>query len=238
MVEVGTMSRNIHPFTAQSQLIEKLSQSISEQLQDAIDTHGKASLIVSGGSTPKPLFEKLRLSNIEWEKVSIGLCDERWVSPSDDDSNEKLVKTHLLQDRASKAKFVGMFIDNVQAENAELECTKKIKETLFPFTVVILGMGGDAHTASLFPNNKKLKEAYDLENEELCISIEPQTAPHMRMSLTRSAILSAKHLYLHFEGKKKLAVYNEALNSKDMYQTPISAILNQDILDVEVYYYE
>jgi len=232
------MSNNIHAFDTQNELIEKLALSISKALQDAIDKNDKASLLVSGGNTPKPLFEKLRLCDIEWEKVSVGLCDERWVSSSHDDSNEKLVKTHLLQDNASKASFVGMYIDGMKAEDAEALCTKKLRETLFPFDVVILGMGSDAHTASLFPNNEKLQEAFNLENEELCIAIKPQTAPHMRMSLTRSAILSAKYLYLHFEGKEKLAVYTEALVSDDIYKTPISSILKQDIKDVEVYYYE
>ncbi|MCD6211459.1 MAG: 6-phosphogluconolactonase [Sulfurovum sp.] len=230
------MSRIEHVFTEQDRLIEALSHSILKQLQNAIDTKGKASLLVSGGSTPKPLFEKLSKASLAWEKVSIGLCDERWVPASHPDSNEHFVKTHLLQEKAGKATFISMYQEEAESKTAEKLCSQKMRETLFPFDVLILGMGSDAHTASLFPDNEKLEMAFDLKNEDLCIAIEPTTAPHMRMSLTRAAILSADHIYLHFEGEEKRAVYQEAIAGEDMYKMPIRSVLNQDIKDIEVYY--
>jgi len=236
MAGVGTMSRKVHVFSAQDDLIATLSQSIIEALEEAIEAKGKASLLVSGGSTPKPLFKKLREVSLDWEKVSVGLCDERWVSSSHEESNENLVKTHLLQGKASKATFVGMYTEETDIQAAESLCEKKMKEALFPFDVLILGMGSDAHTASLFPENVKLDKAFDLDSEDLCIAIEPTTAPYMRMSLTRSAILSAKNIYLHFEGLEKLTMYEEAIAGDDMYKMPIRSVLNQDIKDVEVYY--
>lgn len=236
MVEVGMMSGNIHfhNFDTKVDLVEKLSQKITQNLQNAIDKKGHAALIVSGGSTPKPLFEKLRKMKLAWEKVTVGLCDERWVSYDHEDSNEQFVKTYLLQDEASKAKFIGMYIDGKSAEESEIECSELVGKKLKPFDVLILGMGGDAHTASLFPNNPKLELGF--ETTELCIAIDPQTAPHMRMSLTRSAILSAENLYLHFEGESKLSVYEKALSSNNIYTMPIRSILQQDKKDVEVYY--
>lgn len=230
------MSRILHTFKSQDALIEVLSRSITSQLQEAIDTKGKASLIVSGGNTPKPLFKKLSEASLEWNKVTVGLCDERWIPTSDTNSNENLVRTYLLQGEASKAKFVGMYCEDVEIQTAEKQCTQKIKETLYPFDVVVLGMGHDAHTASLFPDNVKLDKAFDLDNKELCIAIEPTTAPYMRMSLTLSAILSAKHIYLHFEGEEKIAVYGDAITGEDRYKMPVRSVLNQDIKDVEVYY--
>lgn len=227
-------SVNFHNFETKVELVEKLSQNIAQNLQDSIERKGDATLIVSGGSTPKPLFEKLRKMKLNWDKVTVGLCDERWVSFEHKDSNEQFVKTYLLQDEASKAKFVGMYIDGKSAEESETECSFLVEKNLKPFDVLILGMGGDAHTASLFPNNPKLELGF--ETQELCIAIDPQTAPHIRMSLTRSAILSAKHLYLHFEGESKLEVYEKALSGDDMNIMPIRAILNQDKKDVEVYY--
>ena len=230
------MSRNVHAFSTQDDLIAALSQSITQELQKSINEKGKASMLVSGGSTPKPLFEKLRETSLDWGKVSIGLCDERWLSSTHKESNENLVKTHLLQAKASKATFIGMYIEGTDSQDAEILCEKKMKEALFPFDVLILGMGSDAHTASLFPENVKLEKAFDLNNEALCIAIEPTTAPYMRMSLTRQAILSAAHIYLHFEGLEKLAVYEEAIVGEDMYKMPIRSVLNQVIKDVEVYY--
>lgn len=230
------MSRVLHSFQTQESLVEALSHSIFVDLQEAIEERGKASLIVSGGSTPKPLFQKLSTLSLDWEKVSVGLCDERWIPAWDDDSNEHLVKTTLLQDKASKATFVGMYEENCEAEEAEQLCSQKIKEKLFPFDVVILGMGTDAHTASLFPHNVKLEQAFDLESEALCVAIEPTTAPYMRMSLTRKALLSAEHLYLHFEGKEKQAVYAEVVAGDDSYAMPIRSIVNQYDKQIKVYY--
>jgi 6-phosphogluconolactonase len=236
MVGVGMMSGIIHfhKFKTIIDLVEELSKEISKNLQEAIDKNGKATLIVSGGSTPKPLFEKLKKVKIEWEKVTIGLCDERWVSDNCEDSNEKFVKKYLLQDEASKAKFVGLFVDGKSAEEAENECSDLVEKNLKPFDVLILGMGKDAHTASLFPNNLKLDISFNTQKS--CIAIEPKTAPHLRMSLTLSSILSAKYLYLHFEGTSKLAVFEKAVAGNDMHAMPIRSILNQDKKDVEVYY--
>jgi len=234
MVEVGMMN-NLHSFKTADMLTDTLSQNITKNLQDSIDRTGRASLIVSGGSTPKPLFEKLSHIDIEWEKVNIGLCDERWVNALHVDSNEKLVKEHLLQDKASKASFISMYIDGIKAEDASLTCKENIEANLLPFTVIILGMGADAHTASLFPNNSKLAEGLDLENDSMCISMQPSDALHVRMSLTRKAILSAQNLYLHFEGESKFAVYNKALNGNNILNMPIRSILHQNIKDLEVY---
>lgn len=227
---------HFHQFDTRDELAEVLSATIAQNLQNAINLKGTASLIVSGGSTPKTLFEKLRKKKIEWEKVTVGLCDERWVAPAHDDSNEKFVKTWLLQDEASRAAFSGMHMDLMDAEEAEQTCSENIQTYLWPFDVLILGMGDDAHTASLFPDNPKLDKGFDLDNQALCVAIEPQSAPHMRMSLTRKAILSADHLYLHFEGKNKLAVFKEAENGENSYKMPIRSILKQDKKNVEVYY--
>jgi len=230
------MSRVLHSFQTQESLVEALSHSIIQDLQEAIEERGKASLIVSGGSTPKPLFQKLSTLSLDWEKVSVGLCDERWIPSLDEESNEHLVKTTLLQDKASKATFVGMYEEACEADAAEKLCSQKIKERLFPFDVLILGMGTDAHTASLFPHNVKLGQAFDLESEALCIAIEPTTAPYMRMSLTRKALLSAEHIYLHFEGREKQAVYAEVLAGDDSYAMPIRSIVNQYDKQIKVYY--
>lgn len=236
MDEVGTMSRITHAFNEQELLIDTLIKSILKNLQTAIDKNGKASLIVSGGSTPKPLFKKLSKEVFTWEKVTVGLCDERWVNTSDTDSNEHFVKEYLLKYEAKKAKFIGMYKDEMSIFNAQSVCSQKMEEGLYPFDIILLGMGSDGHTASLFPKNIKLKEAYDLDNISLCIAIEPSTAPHMRMSLTLSAILSASHVYLHFEGEEKRSVYDKAIKGTDNYEMPIRSVLNQEQKEIEVFY--
>lgn len=230
------MGRTVHTFKEQDTLLDALSQSILANLQKAIDEKGKASLLVSGGSTPKPLFEKLSTTPFAWEKVSVGLCDERWVDIFREESNEHFVKKYLLQKEAAKAHFIGMYEKGKNIYTVQKRCSQKIKEMLFPFDVLILGMGSDAHTASLFPENEKLEEAFDLKNPNLCIAIEPMTAPFSRMSLTLGAILSAENIYIHFEGKEKISVYEEAIAGEDIYTMPIRSVLNQELKQVEVFY--
>jgi len=227
---------HLHSFEIQSDLLCKLVDSIVFDLNNAIVQKGYAVLLVSGGSTPKPLFELLSKSDVNWECVRIGLCDERWVDPSHDASNEKFVKTNLMKDKAANALFVGMYREGLSAQKAQVQCDRTIKEFLWPCDVAILGMGEDAHTASLFPLNEKLSQAFDLDNKALCIAIVPQSVPHHRMSLTLSALLGVKHLYLHFEGEKKRAVFEEAMKNGDHYAMPICSVLDQDINDIEVYY--
>ena len=230
------MSKIEHRFYSQEQLIDMLSRSIATDLKNAIKTKGKASLIVSGGSTPKPLFDALSQMDIGWEDINVGLCDERWVEPTDEASNEHFVKKHLLIDKAQKANFIGMYYKDITIKEAEALCHDTINASLYPFDVVILGMGSDGHTASLFPYNTQLKKGFDLDNPSWCISMEPATAPHWRMSLTLRAIFSASRLYLHFEGEIKQRVYQEAIACEDNAKMPIGAILNQEQKDVEVYY--
>jgi 6-phosphogluconolactonase len=235
MGDLGMKNNNEHLFLEQKELIDTLSLNIIANLKEAILNKGKASLIVSGGSTPKPLFEKLSSFDIPWEKVKIALCDERWISTNNKDSNEKLVKDSLLVNFAEKAQFISMYQENIDIEDAQGLCSDIYKKELFPFDVLILGMGNDGHTASLFPNNIKLKEAFEINNR-LCIWMEPKDAPHKRMSLTKKAILSANNIYLHFEGIEKQNIYKKILEGADRYDMPIAAILNQDKKIIEVYY--
>ncbi|MGB6328894.1 MAG: 6-phosphogluconolactonase [Halarcobacter sp.] len=228
------MSNIFCSFKTKESLVLELSKKIASYLEESIKEKGKASLLVSGGSTPKPLFERLSNIDIAWDKVTIGLVDERWLDSKHKDSNELLVRSNLLQNFAKKAKFVGMYLEDIDVFQADSKCSEIYKEKLFPFDVIILGMGADAHTASLFPLNEKLEEAYNLENENLCISIKPTTAPYSRMSLTLKAILSAKNIILHIEGDEKLKVYEEAIFLNDKYTKPIVSILNQNIKDIEV----
>jgi len=227
---------HIHQYEEQDSLISALGNSIIADLEKAIALRGYAVLMVSGGSTPKPLFKYLREAPIAWQKVRIGLCDERWVGAEHADSNEKLIRENLLIEHASKAEFIGLYFDKITSEDAQSLCSQRVKKLLWPIDVAVLGMGEDGHTASLFPHNPKLSEGLDPVNENLCIAITPQSAPHPRMSLTLSALLSVKHLYLHFEGGKKRVVFQEALKTKDYDAMPIGSVLHQDTNDIEVYY--
>lgn len=133
-------------FEAREALAATLARDVAEELERAIEAKGRATLAVSGGTTPKLFFEKLSEIDIPWARVSVTLVDERQVPETSERSNARLVRTHLLRNRAAAARFVPL-VDNPDAE--------KIPS----FDVAVLGMGNDGHTASFFPGGDSLAEA-------------------------------------------------------------------------------
>ncbi|MBL6974014.1 MAG: 6-phosphogluconolactonase, partial [Sulfurimonas sp.] len=188
---------------------------------------------VSGGSTPKELFKKLSQMNLPWHKVTITLVDERWVEPYYSDSNEKLIKETLLQNKASSAKFIPLKNVVVHHKDACL-VTKNRFKNIDELDVVVLGMGTDGHTASFFPNAKDLDKA--LETKEKCCPSTANVEPFERMTLTRSFLLTAKSLILHIEGEVKKTVFDMAAKSSDCHKMPIVAMMQQKTPLLEVYH--
>jgi 6-phosphogluconolactonase len=227
----------LRTFPDRQTLVNELAEHIAAALNTDIAEHGRASLVVSGGSTPVPLFERLSTREFPWQKVVITLADERWVEPISSDSNEALVRRHLLQHRAIDAIFVGLKNAAATAEEGEAKCEDRLNDIPQPFTVVILGMGNDGHTASLFPCAvAQLAHATDMHCGKLCTKVSPQTAPHERMSLTLPAILSAKEILLHITGPDKKAVLEKALADGPSETMPIRFILRQQAVPVLVYW--
>ncbi|MBL7226122.1 MAG: 6-phosphogluconolactonase [Desulfobacteraceae bacterium] len=225
-----------HEFADQQALCQKLSQRICAAIQKAIAARGKASLVVSGGSTPVPLFAALSEISMEWDRVFITLADERWVEVSGRDSNEASVREHLLRNQAKDAYFHGLKNSHASAVDGEAECGEELARFPVPFDIVILGMGPDGHTASLFPGAARLSDALDMGSGKLCMAMTPITAPHDRMTLTLPALLDSRQIYLHLSGKKKRDVYERALGGDSVEEMPIRAVLGQDKVPVDVYW--
>jgi len=221
-------------FDDKSSLETQLAERIAKQLQEAVDTRGKASLIVSGGSTPLKLFQLLSKKSIDWSEVYITLADERWVDNDSDASNEKLVREHLLQNRASNAKFRGLKNMFSSPEEGCLMAIEQLAHFPRPFDVVILGMGNDGHTCSWFPCSEEIDTA--LTTQDVCVAVNPVSAPNPRLSLSKTAILASRQIYLHIVGEQKLSVYREALENEDANSMPIRAVLAQHKTPVDVYW--
>ena len=199
---------------------------ISTLLKQGIDENGRASLIVSGGRTPAALFDALSQVSLAWDKVDISLADERWVNTDDDASNEKMVRAKLLINKAAAANFIGLKTAHDNAEDAVQACTANFADVARPFDVLILGMGEDGHTASLFPCSEQIAQGLDLESGQMFIAVQPTTAPNQRMSLTLPALLNSKHVFLHLTGDSKKEVLAKALADDDELAMPIRAVLN------------
>ena len=223
-------------FPDQKTLTVELAEHIGNALRRDIAKRGQASLVVSGGSTPLPLFEQLSQLSLPWPQVVITLADERWVEPSSPDANEASVQRHLLQNQAANAVFIGLKNKAAAAENGQAECEHRLQAIPRPFTTVILGMGNDGHTASLFPCAPQLAAAADMNCGRLCAAVRPQTAPYERMTLTLPAILAAEEIILHITGSKKKAVLDKALADGPSEAMPIRFILHQQAVPVTVYW--
>jgi len=211
---------------------------VADALRTAIAARGQASLAVSGGKSPIAIFEALRDQELDWSQVSIVLVDERVVPRDHAASNTALVAQHLLQGRAAQARFLPFFRELATVFNAEVldalvsDATERISPLPWPLDVAVLGMGEDAHTASLFPGAPGYARA--IATDERLAWVVPDTAPHARLTLTLNALLASRELVLSISGDAKLAVYRRAADKADT-ALPISLILNQTQTPVSVW---
>lgn len=196
-------------------------------LRGAIEANGTASIMLSGGNTPGRSMELLSKADLDWEKITAGLVDERFVSPSDEGSNEQLVRTKLLQNAATGAKFIPMFHDNTSPEDSAT-AANEIYQHVMPITFALLGIGSDGHTASWFPATEDLETA--LNSPANVIAVDSKDVPgarnfRYRLTLTKSALASTQKAVLLLFGDEKKRVYLEALN-KDPAERPIKAAVD------------
>ncbi len=199
-------------FEARGALAQGLASDVADELRRAIAAKGKATLAVSGGSTPKLFFDKLSEIDLPWQRVTVTLVDERQVPESSERSNARLVREHLLRNKAAAAHFVPLF------ENAAADSS-------LPFDVTILGMGSDGHTASFFPKADRLKEAIDSGTSRRLIEITAPGAGEPRLTFTLPVLEASGRLALHIEGADKKQVLDKALTDGPEEDMPVRAIL-------------
>jgi len=223
-------SVTVREFQGPAVLAAKLAAEVAGRLRTAIADKGQATLVVSGGRSPVAFFEALAKEQLEWSKLVVSLADERWVPVEHADSNAGLLRRHLLQGAAAKARFVGLYRPAATLEAAALAADQALAE-LPPIDVLILGMGDDGHTASLFPRSPNLAEGLDPAGERRCLPMLAPSVPHQRLSLTRRLLATAAFTVLSVQGPGKLATLRAALADDDLAQMPIRAFLH-DPLDI------
>lgn len=217
-------------------LITELSKLIADRLSQAVEQHGRASMAVSGGTSPIPLFRALSRIDLPWHRVLISLVDERWVDEDHPDSNAAMVRRELLQNHAAAASFLAMKTPAHDAFEAQPELNEQLEANILPLDIVILGMGDDGHTASLFPDAEGLAEALNTQTPVVCRGISVVGMPYTRMTLTLRTILSARHCILHITGEAKKATLAQALQDGSEFKMPVRAVLKSEKLTTEIYY--
>lgn len=215
------------------QLAGELALAVAGALRAAIAERGRATLVVSGGRSPVEFFERLSAQPLDWSKVVVSLADERWVPVGHPDSNEGLVRRHLLQGAAAAARFIGLYHAEPTLVQAAAKADQALAELPQPIDVLVLGMGEDGHSASLFPGSPNLAAALDPACPARCLPMLAPGVPHQRLSLTLPLLAGARLRLLALQGQAKLATLGEALAGDDVQQMPIRAFLH---LPLELYW--
>ena len=226
-----------HSFTDCQAQAQALAERVAGRLRTALEERGQAVMAVSGGSTPKDFFERLSREKLDWAKVQVTLVDERWVPDSDERSNARLVKSHLLQHAAAGASLVPLFTGDATPEAGLAVADDRIGALSLPFDVVVLGMGEDGHTASFFPGGDHLAEALDPHGRARVLPMHAPDAGEPRITLTLPTLLDTRALYLLVSGEKKRDLLADArLGLGAARDYPVRAVLTQQRVPVAVYW--
>lgn len=210
-------------YADRSEVARQLAASIGQRLRDAIARRGAASLVVCGGSSPRELFEYLATEDLAWSQVTIIPSDERWVPVDDDRSNEHLIRSTLLVGPAAEARFAGLYRDTKTPEEALAGVSEGLADVPRPLDVVLLGMGDDGHTASLFPQAPNIQAC--LDSEQLCVV--PAVGPPARLSLSLAYLTDAHSIDVLIFGAAKRQVFERAAQSGPVAELPVRGVLHR-----------
>lgn len=200
-----------------------LADVLASELANSLMTHDAATLAVPGGTTPGPVFDALCAADLDWEKVTVLLTDERWVPEDSPRSNTGLLRDRLFSDRASKARFFSYYSDGVAVDAAAAALSEPLQPHL-PVSVLLLGMGADMHTASLFPGGIGLEAALDPHAQPL-LPISTKAQPEPRLTLTAPVLRGALSTHVLITGAEKRAALEQAVQLNDPAVAPISLVL-------------
>ena len=212
---------NLIEYADRELMMIDLANQIAEELENTLLHEDRASLAVAGGTTPGPVFDSLCAADIEWARVDVMLSDERWVPESSPRSNTRLVKTRLLKDRAAAANWIPLYVDGPAPEAAIVALSEPIRACL-PISVVLLGMGADMHTASLFPGADRLREALSKDAPEL-LAMRAPGAGEPRVTLSARVLNDAisKHIVITGIEKKEALLGAGRLPAEE---APVTAV--------------
>lgn len=205
-------------------MMMSLASLLSGELMNILLTQDRASFAVPGGTTPGPIFDSLSASRLDWSRVDILPTDERWVPETDERSNARLIRQHLLTDKAASANFIS-FYNGADDPAAGAAAVVERVEKLYPISVILLGMGDDMHVASLFPGADNLASALK-EDAPAVIAMRGSDTPEARVSLSAGTINGAMSKHLVITGDAKRAALERAQKLDDPLQAPVVSVMS------------
>lgn len=228
-----------HDLPGTEPLAQALAERVAERLAAAVAEKGAACLAVSGGTTPGRFFDALSRLQIRWDHVTVTLVDERFVPPSSQRSNERLVRGRLLKGAASAARFVGLWRNAATAEAAAdwaSEALAHFASPKHPPDVAVLGMGLDGHTASFFPGAGELARLLAPDATSSVLPVQAPGAGEPRLTLPLATLRRAGTPFLHIEGEPKRAVLLKALSEPADQAPPIRTVLDAVERPVQIFW--
>jgi 6-phosphogluconolactonase len=199
-----------------------LANTIAGDLSAFLRRDGHASFCVPGGTTPGPIFDTLSGVDLDWANVTVFLNDERWVPEDHARSNTRLIRERLLRGTAAAANYVPLYADTAQPE-AALEALGAGITPHLPISVLLLGMGTDMHTASLFPGADHLAEALSSQAPPL-MALRADAAGEPRITLTAPVLRGAMTTHIVITGAEKRSAIERAAQLTEL-EAPVKAVL-------------
>lgn len=199
-----------------------LANRLAGELRSALRQRDRVSFAVPGGTSPGPVFDDLCAVELDWARVDVMLTDERWVPEDHGRSNTRLLHKRLLVDKAATAKYLPLYAPAERPEDV-LDGLAAVIEASLPLSVVLVGMGVDLHTASIFPGADLLTQAL-APDAPVLLAMRAPGAAEPRITLSARVLDDAmkKHVLI-FGPEKREAL--ESARGKSVQDAPINAIL-------------
>ena len=204
-------------------LMNGLAELVADQLRAAHTSKGRAALAVPGGTTPAPFLTALSEADLAWGDIDVLATDERMVPETSERSNTRLIRRTLVQNAAADARLLHLHAAGAGIEFVLDAMAERVMRVL-PLDVLVLGMGADMHTASLFPGAPQLGAAL-AEGAPPLMEIAPPSQPEKRITLTGPVIAGASVIHVLITGADKLAALDAALQDGPVTAAPIRAAL-------------
>lgn len=194
---------------------EACARQILLRLEESLSGHGKASVAVSGGSTPKLMFDHLAKADFDWRDVHLFWVDERMVPPNDPESNYRLCEEHFIRPAHFPHRNVHRIHGELRPELAAKNYVDDLRDFFAiehgdvpHFDVIHLGIGGDSHTASLFPG-----EPLIMDRNGVAAAVYVEKLTRWRVTLLPRTLLAAKHIVVLAAGSDKTDALKNVLDA-------------------------
>jgi 6-phosphogluconolactonase len=219
----GDFRMNLVEYPDSDMMMLDLADTLASELADHLRRDKAVSFCVPGGSTPGPVFDVLSEQALDWDRVTVFLSDERWVPSDNPRSNTRLIMERLLISKARRAHFVPLYAAAHTPEDYVEELAKGLEPHL-PITLLLLGMGADMHTASLFPGADRLADALD-DHAPVLVPMRGGGAPEARVTLSARVLAAAMSTHIVITGDEKRAALEKAQHLS-VEEAPVRAVLN------------